>query len=149
MNRLTRTILPVCRTKYYSTTASTSTTTTPNTPPDTPKQNDYDQAHGYGTVAAYEQHWTAFFTNCPDTFELQRGLNNCFHYDLVPPASVIEAALVAARRLNSFATGVRVFGALRGKVEREGEYERYLEYFGPLMEASGLCTPEALGRVEP
>ena len=39
----------------------------------------------------------------------QRNLNNAFAYDLVPAPSVIEAALKAARRVNDFATAVRVF----------------------------------------
>jgi len=39
----------------------------------------------------------------------QRNLNNAFAYDLVPAPSVIIAALKAARRVNDFATAVRVF----------------------------------------
>src|SRR5258708_4759129 len=87
---------------------------------------------GYGTVKKFEEHWATFFAGCPDVFELQRGLNNCFNYDLVPPSNVIEAALLACRRLNCFATGVRVFGALRGKVANEEQYEQYKEHFKPL-----------------
>jgi cytochrome c oxidase subunit 5a len=111
--------------------------------------NEEPNGHdGYGTVKQFEQHWTTFFTGCPDVFELQRGLNNCFNYDLVPPSIVIEAALLASRRLNCFATGVRVFGALKGKVASEEQYEQYKEHFKPLLEASGLCTPENLGRFD-
>lgn len=40
---------------------------------------------------------------------LQRNLNNAFAYDLVPSVSVVAAALKAARRVNDFATAVRVF----------------------------------------
>lgn len=39
----------------------------------------------------------------------QRNLNNAFAYDLVPAASVVAAALKAARRVNDFATAVRIF----------------------------------------
>ena len=39
----------------------------------------------------------------------QRNLNNAFAYDLVPSASVCEAAIRAARRVNDFPTAVRVF----------------------------------------
>lgn len=39
----------------------------------------------------------------------QRNLNNAFAYDLVPSPSVIAAALKAARRVNDFATAVRIF----------------------------------------
>ena len=40
---------------------------------------------------------------------LQRNLNNCFAYDLVPSPAVITAALRAARRVNDFPSAVRVF----------------------------------------
>lgn len=39
----------------------------------------------------------------------QRNLNNAFAYDLVPSVSVVAAALKAARRVNDFATAVRIF----------------------------------------
>jgi hypothetical protein len=39
----------------------------------------------------------------------QRNLNNCFAYDLVPSATVITAAVRAARRVNDFPSAVRVF----------------------------------------
>ena len=44
---------------------------------------------------------------CANT--LQRNLNNCFAYDLVPSPAVITAALRAARRVNDFPSAVRVF----------------------------------------
>lgn len=40
---------------------------------------------------------------------IQRNLNNCFAYDLVPSVDVLTAALKAARRVNDFPTAVRVF----------------------------------------
>ncbi len=40
---------------------------------------------------------------------VQRNLNNCFAYDLVPSPAVITAALRAARRVNDFPCAVRVF----------------------------------------
>ena len=100
----------------------------------------------YGSPENFEQHWTTFFANCPDEFELQRGLNNCFNYDIVPPVAVVEAAMLAARRVNSFATGVRLWGGLREKVPTAEMYRQYREYFAPMMEASGLVAPEDLGR---
>lgn len=44
---------------------------------------------------------------------LQRNLNNCFAYDLVPSVEVLSAALKAARRVNDFPTAVRVFEGMR------------------------------------
>ena len=40
---------------------------------------------------------------------LQRNLNNAFAYELVPSPTVVAAALKAARRVNDFATAVRIF----------------------------------------
>jgi cytochrome c oxidase subunit 5a len=90
--------------------------------------------------------WSAHFNTAPDLFELQRGLNNCFGYDLVPPVPVIRAALQAARRLNDFPTAVRVFGALREKTENDGQYRVYLDELAKDMQDLGVCTPEELGR---
>lgn len=44
---------------------------------------------------------------------MQRNLNNCFAYDLVPSVEVLSAALKAARRVNDFPTAVRVFEGMR------------------------------------
>ena len=44
---------------------------------------------------------------------MQRNLNNCFAYDLVPSVEVLTAALKAARRVNDFPTAVRVFEGMR------------------------------------
>ena len=98
------------------------------------------------SVDDYVQRWSGHFRTAPDLFELQRGLNNCFGYDLVPPVPVIREALRAARRLNDFATGVRVFGALRTRTENDEQYRAYLEALKADMDELGICTPEALGR---
>lgn len=112
---------------------------------------------GYAGVPNPEQHhsiddfttrWTAHFATAPDLFELQRGLNNCFGHDLVPTVPVIRAALHAARRLNDFATAVRVFGALRTKTENDRQYRVYLEELRGDMQELGICAPEDLGRRE-
>lgn len=33
---------------------------------------------------SFNDRYASFFANAQDLFELQRGLNNCFAYDLVP-----------------------------------------------------------------
>lgn len=107
----------------------------------------------YAGVPNPEQHlnvndfisrWTTHFTAAPDLFELQRGLNNCFGHDLVPPVPVIRAALHAARRLNDFPTAVRVFGALRTKTENDKQYQVYLDALAKDIEELGISTPEQL-----
>ena len=53
----------------------------------------------------------------------QRNLNNAFAYDLVPAPSVVAAALNAARRVNDFATAVRVFEGTISRLQLSGRGE--------------------------
>lgn len=99
-----------------------------------------------GTPQEFTSKWSTFFQEAEDLFEVQRGLNNCFGYDVVPPVQVIEEALRAARRMNDFATAERVLCGIRDKVENKKQYEHYLEYLKPMMEEMGVVPPEELGR---
>ena len=61
-----------------------------------------------------DRQFLSIFLPCPwDNrlleFLIQRNLNNCFAYDLVPSVEVLTAALKAARRVNDYPTAVRVF----------------------------------------
>lgn len=101
----------------------------------------------YGSVPAYESRWTQFFTTeAYDQFELQRGLNSCFSYDIVPTVPVLEAALRACRRLNDFSQAVRIFGALREKCKDDAEYHDYVKYLQPIKDELGVPAPEDIGR---
>lgn len=101
----------------------------------------------YGNVNEFTERWTKFFSEeAYDQFELLRGLNNCFSYDIVPPVIVLEAALKASRRLNDFATAVRIFGGLKEKVENKHQYDTYMEHLAELKKEFGVPTPEELGR---
>ncbi|KAJ6785377.1 hypothetical protein PWT90_04538 [Aphanocladium album] len=110
------------------------------------------------------------FDGVQDVFELQRNLNNAFAYDLVPSPSVIAAALKAARRVNDFATAVRIFEGtsisfsfclkfvlprgtdtnpprytgIKAKVDSKGQYEQYLQELKPLREELGVPLKEDL-----
>jgi cytochrome c oxidase subunit 5a len=97
-------------------------------------------------IPAFQSHWITHFNTCEDTFELQRGLNNCFGYDMVPPPLVLEAALKASRRLNDFATACRVFGGLKLKTADDTQFNEYVTWLRPLMNELGICTLEELGR---
>ena len=83
-------------------------------------------AHAEETFEEFTARYTSFFKAVQDIFELQRGLNNCFAYDLVPAPSIIEAALHAARRVNDYGTAVRIFEGIKEKVENKAQYEAYL-----------------------
>lgn len=107
----------------------------------------YSSGLDYGSVPEFTERWTKFFNEeAYDQFELLRGLNNCFSYDIVPPVPVIESALGAARRLNDFSTAVRIFGGIKEKVENKLQYDTYMEHLAGLKEELGVPTPEELGR---
>ncbi|CAO3622102.1 unnamed protein product [Cunninghamella blakesleeana] len=94
---------------------------------------------------ALSERYTKFFDGVEDLFELQRGLNNVFAYNLVPPVSVVEFALKASRRVNDYATAVRVFEGLKEKVENDKQYEEYLQELAPVKKELGILTKEELG----
>ncbi|RKP34854.1 cytochrome c oxidase, subunit VA/VI, partial [Dimargaris cristalligena] len=102
-------------------------------------------AHEEESFEAFNERYVKFFEGVDEQFELQRGLNNCFSYDLVPSPEVIEAAFKAARRVNDFTVPTRIFEALKEKVENESQYQQYLEVLKPLKEELGAMTKEELG----
>ncbi|ODV77092.1 cytochrome c oxidase polypeptide VI mitochondrial precursor [Suhomyces tanzawaensis NRRL Y-17324] len=91
-------------------------------------------------TARYEQE----FENAYDLFEVQRILNNCFSYDLVPAPVVVEKALQACRRVNDYPTAVRTFEALKHKVENNEQYEAYLEELKDIRQELGIDLKEDL-----
>jgi len=94
-------------------------------------------AHSQETFESFSARYTAFFSAAQDLFEVQRGLNNCFAHDLVPSPGVIEAALRAARRVDDYATAVRVFEGIKEKVENKEQYKAYLEELKGVREELG------------
>ena len=94
--------------------------------------------HGQETFEAFTERYVNFFQNAEDLFEVQRGLNNCFAHDLVPAPAVVEAAVRAARRVNDFATAVRVFEGVREKVENKQQYQAYLDELKGVREELGM-----------
>jgi cytochrome c oxidase subunit 5a len=105
-------------------------------------------ADAFPTIPEYESKWTQFFANSAyDQFELQRGLNKAFAYDIVPTIAVLEAALRAARRLNDYGAAMRIFGALRQKCIDDKQYEEYVKYLEPIKQELGVSAPEDIGRI--
>jgi cytochrome c oxidase subunit 5a len=94
-------------------------------------------AHGQETFEQFTERYVSFFGAAEDLFEVQRGLNNCFSHDLVPAPSVVEAALRAARRVNDYATAVRVFQGISEKVENKKQYQMYMDELKPVREELG------------
>ena len=97
--------------------------------------------HAQESFESFSERYVKFFQEAEDLFEVQRGLNNCFAHDLVPSTSVVEAALRAARRVNDYATAVRVFEGVREKVENKSQYQAYVDELKPLREELGKFFP--------
>jgi len=100
--------------------------------------------HAEETFEEFTARYEKEFDKVNDVFELQRNLNNCFAYDLVPSPSVITAAVRAARRVNDFPSAVRVFEGIKFKVENKSQYAEYLQELEPLREELGIPLKEAL-----
>lgn len=94
-------------------------------------------AHKEETFESFTERYVQFFEEAEDLFEVQRGLNNCFAHDLVPAPAVCESALRAARRVNDFATAVRIFEGIQEKVENKTQYQAYLDELKPIREELG------------
>jgi len=109
-----------------------------------PSRFSSSDAHGQESFEAFSERYVAFFQGAQDLFEVQRGLNNCFAHDLVPSPNVVEAAVRAARRVNDYATAVRVFEGIREKVENKQQYQAYLEELKGIREELGIATKEEL-----
>jgi len=100
--------------------------------------------HPQETFESFNARYVDFFNQAEDVFEVQRGLNNCFAHDLVPAPSVISAAVRASRRVNDFATAVRIFNGVKVKVENKKQYNDYVEELKGLREELGITLEEEL-----
>ncbi|GIJ85274.1 cytochrome c oxidase subunit 5A [Aspergillus pseudoviridinutans] len=101
-------------------------------------------AHEDETYEEFSARFEKEFDGVQDVFELQRNLNNCFAYDLVPSVEVLSAALRAARRVNDFPTAVRIFEGIKAKVETQDQYKQYLESLEGLRQELGVALREEL-----
>ncbi|KAG0056531.1 Cytochrome c oxidase subunit 6 [Gryganskiella cystojenkinii] len=106
---------------------------------------NYSAEHQEESFEHFTERFVKFFDNVDDLFELQRGLNNAFGYDLVPSTSVIEAALKAARRVNDYPTAVRIFEGLKVKAGSDALFKQYMDELAPLKAQLGVETKEELG----
>ena len=97
---------------------------------------------------AYVEKWSTHFKTCEDDFELERGLNHIFAADWVPSVGVIEEALKASRRLNTFATAVRILEALEQKAYKKEHYTEYIKELSPLLTELGVPQRKELGEYE-
>lgn len=114
----------------------------------TPLVARFNQARFYSQDSLSYEDFTAKyekdFDDAYDVYEVQRVLNNAFSYDLVPAPTVIERALLAARRVNDYATASRVFEALKFKVDTKEQYQAYLDELKETREELGITLHEEL-----
>ncbi|KAL9106872.1 MAG: hypothetical protein Q9227_008119 [Pyrenula ochraceoflavens] len=110
----------------------------------TTQKSSGGDAHAEETFEEFTDRYVKEFEQVQDVFELQRNLNNCFAYDLVPSPLICEAALKAARRVNDFPTAVRLFEGIQAKVENTMQYQAYLEELKPLREEFGVPLKEEM-----
>lgn len=101
-------------------------------------------SHADETFEEFTVRFEKEFEQAYDLFEVQRVLNNCFSYDLVPAPVVIEKALRAARRVNDLPTAIRVFEALKYKVENDTQYKAYLDELSDVRKELGVPLKEEL-----
>jgi cytochrome c oxidase subunit 5a len=94
-------------------------------------------AHHQETFESFTERYVNFFQSAEDLFEVQRGLNNCFAHDLVPAPAVVESALRASRRVNDYATAVRILEGIKEKVENKTQYQAYMDELKPVREELG------------
>jgi cytochrome c oxidase subunit 5a len=103
---------------------------------DPANKNDYQ---------AFVDQWFNHFKTVEDDFELERGLNYIFNADWVPSVEVITEALKASRRLNTFATAVRILEGLEEKAYKKEQYQAYIRELKPLLDEYGIVERSALG----
>ncbi|KAI8621223.1 cytochrome c oxidase, subunit VA/VI [Chytriomyces sp. MP71] len=106
---------------------------------DPSNKKDYDQ---------YVTEWSNHFQTCADDFELERGLNQIFAQDWAPSVELIGEAIKASRRLDTFATSVRILEALEHKVHKKEQYQQYLQVLQPLLSELGVVDKNALGEFQ-
>lgn len=128
--------------RAYITAAKPTATTAPRLPFGVSRA--YSTGHEDESYESFTERYVTFFDGVDDLFELQRGLNNCFAYDLVPDTRVVESALRAARRVNDLPTAVRVLEGVKEKVENKTQYKQYLDELAPVRDELGIPTKEEL-----
>jgi cytochrome c oxidase subunit 5a len=86
-----------------------------------------------------------FFQKAEDQFDVQRGLNNIFAHDFVPTVEVCRSALLACRRINDYATAVRLFEGIKDKVPKKSQYQEYVKELESVKTELGIKTREEIG----
>eukprot|EP00127_Corallochytrium_limacisporum_P005532 Clim_evm49s207 gene=Clim_evmTU49s207 len=99
------------------------------------------------TDAEFDEAWEKFFKREDlDNYQMRRGLDDLFSHDLIPEPRIIVAALHCSRRLNDFATTVRILEGVKDKSTLDPSlYDWVLGEIKPTLQELGVPTPEELG----
>ena len=96
--------------------------------------------------ADFDAKWKAYFEDAShDEHAIRRGLNDLFANDLVPEPVILEQALRACRRVNDFATTVRIFEGVKDKSPDDATYQYVVGQLQPVIKELELALPEQLG----
>ena len=99
------------------------------------------------TDESFETTWIEFF-NSPniDEFGIRQGFNDLYClYDAVPEPEVVAAALRATKRINSFATAIRIIEGVKQKAGGDmNVYNYIIENIRPTLDELGINTLEEL-----
>eukprot|EP00069_Balaena_mysticetus_P000416 bmy_14406T0 len=105
-------------------------------------------SHGpHETDEEFDARWVTYF-NKPDiaAWESRKGMNTLVGYDLVPEPKITDAALRACRRLNDFASAVRILEVVKDKAGPHKEiYPYVIQELRPTLNELGISPPEELG----
>eukprot|EP00049_Salpingoeca_infusionum_P017149 m.351904 g.351904 ORF g.351904 m.351904 type:complete len:158 (-) comp16396_c0_seq1:151-624(-) len=96
--------------------------------------------------ADFDAKWKAYFEDqSHDEHAIRRGLNDLFAQDLVPEPVILEQALRACRRVDDFATTVRIFEGVKDKAADDATYQVVVNQLQPVIKELELTLPEELG----
>ncbi|XP_078455892.1 cytochrome c oxidase subunit 5A, mitochondrial isoform X1 [Lampetra fluviatilis] len=99
------------------------------------------------TDEEFDARWESYFNKLDiDAWELRKGLNTLYGYDLVPEPKILSAALRACRRLNDLASAIRILEAVKEKAGNNKDiYPYVVQELQPTLAELGISTPEELG----
>lgn len=101
------------------------------------------------SAEAFDARWEAYFDSKNiDDWEIRKGVNELYGYDLVPEPRIVNAMLRACRRLDDFAMAVRVLEMIKLKSDQSGDKEIYnyiIQSCKPTIDELGVSTVEEMG----
>ena len=90
--------------------------------------------------ADFTQKWEQYFSKTDLTeWELKKGLNALYGYDLVPQPSIVAAAVKAAHRLQNVAVAIYILEMVRHKsVGNQEIYNYIMDQIRPTLDELGF-----------